>query len=389
MAVTEWGDPIEVNGVRPAWLRDDAQWVSWSRRDDARGVCDAGDLNWDDRGWSAKTLEVETIRLPADHWAYQAIRKGLTPWGGGTEAPADWAPGDEVMFRGGQVFGAGKIWQWTHGHANRADDIIGYHPRVEPVTEIIEAQIQGDPLPGTEETVQPSVSDFWPKGPYMPYGTSNAIGSQTQFFCATGDPDFLKDDTRRWAIIDAATWDQTQQTVRDLTAERDAAVSGMREAAAMLSTCLKAYAVAEEQPVEETETPDEGEWVKASHGGFRHAYPELFAFGPWQSPDNLPIGAAYQWRSPDDTREVMPGVWRHDGMGDGQTWGSTKIRRAYRIGEWHNWFGSKTPGLEVGTVYHWHYLDDPKVRGPITQETADGCWSAVTSFCPIKAAPQP
>lgn len=119
---TRWGDPIEVNGVRPEWLGDDELTVI--------------KLSMDSYGTGPQELHVQqiwwestsAIRLHRDHPAYTALAAGFTPWGGGESAPDDW-DGGEVLFRDGGVgtiFRSSVCW-------NRDDpchsDIIGYRKR--------------------------------------------------------------------------------------------------------------------------------------------------------------------------------------------------------------------------------------------------------------------
>lgn len=115
----QWGDPIDVNGVRPAWLRDEVKvlpfwdggmgWYCWEGGASAKCVA----------GWP----RVTKIRLPADHWAYPVIAKGFTPWDGGDHAPDDWDGGKVLRAGDGTPWVApwGQApWHWAQG------DIIGY-----------------------------------------------------------------------------------------------------------------------------------------------------------------------------------------------------------------------------------------------------------------------
>lgn len=90
-ASDEWGAEIEVNGVRPDWLRDDDRVFTergWSCKDEYT----TGDItNW---------FPGKAIRLPADHPYYTATEKGFTYWPGGDAAPADWDGGDVLLDDG-------------------------------------------------------------------------------------------------------------------------------------------------------------------------------------------------------------------------------------------------------------------------------------------------
>lgn len=125
-----WGDPIEVNGIRPAWLADDER-IQWMKGQDWRGPCDAKDHNWGPYIHTPNT-ETAAIRLSADHFAYLAIAKGYQPWGGGDSAPEDWDSG-EVLLRGGYTYQPDKsldeVWTWEPKNDPRdmaSEDCVGY-----------------------------------------------------------------------------------------------------------------------------------------------------------------------------------------------------------------------------------------------------------------------
>lgn len=131
----QWGDPIEVNGERPVWLGDD----DLLQYQTANGWADKW---WPDEGMSAGRNWVaaswhstQRIRLAADHWVYEALRRGMVPWAGGDEAPGDWDGGDvllapedrwedEEMLSGDNPF-IDRCWKPLTGHAR----IIGYKRR--------------------------------------------------------------------------------------------------------------------------------------------------------------------------------------------------------------------------------------------------------------------
>jgi len=152
MTDTVWGDPIEVNGERPAWLaNDDRVWFHNSRGYNEQG-----------RIVGALAFElVDTIRLPADHFAYLAIAKGFTPWGGQTTkrmeagpAPHDWDAG-EVLYRNGKIDDCDDDWSWGDGDC----DIIGYRRRSE--------QLAGD----TVTIARMTEAQWWAK--WHAHGTSS------------------------------------------------------------------------------------------------------------------------------------------------------------------------------------------------------------------------
>lgn len=119
-----WGDPIEVNGVRPDWLRDgDKVNPAWH--------CD-GEIS--EYGYEVKDnrkiVRVEKlahIRLPATHAYYTATSRGFTYWPGGDSAPQDW-DGGEVLLESGEI-GDGNVWD--HHPSRSPTRIIGYRKRVE------------------------------------------------------------------------------------------------------------------------------------------------------------------------------------------------------------------------------------------------------------------
>lgn len=125
MTDTVWGDEIQVDGKRPAWLADDER-IKWAN-DWHWGVTTAEELSW---AGGLGAPPVETIRLPADHFAYLAIAKGFEPWGGGWVAPTDW-DGDRsgILYRDGDTLGRQPN---TWGHLGGFSDIIGYRKRAEP-----------------------------------------------------------------------------------------------------------------------------------------------------------------------------------------------------------------------------------------------------------------
>lgn len=130
--VMEWGPEIKVDGVQPKWLSGDTV-MQWKKPGSADwgGSCRAMDHNW---GPYIHTSNTETtfIRLHGDHFAYTAIAKGFTPWGGGSEAPMDW-DGFAVLTRNGDLvdpYGGGdprhsRLWN----NDGLSVDIIGYHPK--------------------------------------------------------------------------------------------------------------------------------------------------------------------------------------------------------------------------------------------------------------------
>lgn len=126
----EWGAEIEVNGVRPVWLKDNEPLLKQHNCPDDADCHNA----WQElRTYQISWLFAKAIRLPADHWAYIAINAGFEPFAGGNKAPEDWDQG-EVLFgdfsvdhTSGSFSEKDSIcWQWTDGKADDCD-IIGYH----------------------------------------------------------------------------------------------------------------------------------------------------------------------------------------------------------------------------------------------------------------------
>lgn len=133
-----WGEAIAVNGVRPLWLRagDLIQWageykVEWLPKEGRSSILYC-QIDYD--------INIRFIRLPADHWAYEPIRRGFTPWAGDVDGkkPEDWDKGP-VLYSCGVVQGGGgdaKDWRavdWRH--LGFSTDIIGYKPRPAAATE--------------------------------------------------------------------------------------------------------------------------------------------------------------------------------------------------------------------------------------------------------------
>lgn len=123
----EWGEVIEVNGVRPDWLRDD-EVVDWSHHKSSGRVHAAG-LAW--AGQPGYDNAVKTIRLPADHPYYTVqahnAKHGtnFAYWPGGDNAPDDW-DGGEILFRAGTTSSSGD-WIWSrYGESCEPGHIIGY-----------------------------------------------------------------------------------------------------------------------------------------------------------------------------------------------------------------------------------------------------------------------
>lgn len=131
-----WGGPITVNEKRPIWLKDD-DILRWYRND-GKGY------DWENRYYKHTNLRmlswcgVDTIRLPADHWAYLAIAKGFEPWLGSPErkAPSDW-DGGLVLRRDGDIDTVGPYpasWDHIPNYAPHRD-VIGYRKKEEAVAE--------------------------------------------------------------------------------------------------------------------------------------------------------------------------------------------------------------------------------------------------------------
>ena len=126
-----WGEEIEVNGVRPEWLRgrvlcDLKTSCGWRNEGGELAAAPAEDWAWSQRDGEPCIL---AIRLPSDHFAYTALAAGFELWGGGDEAPKDW-DGDlhGVIVRCGATIGNyASYWQHTGGEY----DIIGYRKRAE------------------------------------------------------------------------------------------------------------------------------------------------------------------------------------------------------------------------------------------------------------------
>lgn len=125
----KWGDPIECNGMRPDWLRDDEPctvlWAATSFGDEKWSDLDSGEYTvwnfWGSGNWKA-------FRLRDDHPAYVALARGFHPWSGGESAPDDWDAAQPVLFRD-RFAHTGAAWHWGHCDTPHPRDIIGYGKR--------------------------------------------------------------------------------------------------------------------------------------------------------------------------------------------------------------------------------------------------------------------
>lgn len=122
----KWGDPIECNGVRPDWLRDD------ERVCDIDPGCATNGKERAAKHWNWRLIKAFCVR--SDHPAYVALARGFHPWSGGESAPDDWDATQPVILRNGIVMEA-PVTSWRHPWNDQADcgnhDIIGYRKRVE------------------------------------------------------------------------------------------------------------------------------------------------------------------------------------------------------------------------------------------------------------------
>lgn len=139
-----WGEPIEVNGVRPSWLKpDDGDGGEIKYR--GKWFPQIGKYgNWD---WGG----VEAIRLPASHPYYTVQRynaehgTSFVYWPGGGSAPADWDGGDVLRIGDSHYhptptyvapYEVNQRWHSLEGpnrrHGENFCDIIGYTRHTEP-----------------------------------------------------------------------------------------------------------------------------------------------------------------------------------------------------------------------------------------------------------------
>lgn len=144
-----WGQPIEVNGVCPEWLRAtdlvDLK-TSWGWRYSGRRE-PSGSLP-KNLAWEAPEGQpnILAIRLPAEHPYYLATSKDFTYWPGGDEAPGDWdrdASPNAIWRNGDEATHHSTSW----AHIGSPADIIGYHKK------------QAEPL--KPETSPPLTENIW------------------------------------------------------------------------------------------------------------------------------------------------------------------------------------------------------------------------------------
>ena len=111
----EYGPEIAVDGM-PDWLGGDEKVIGRWGED----TWYSGGATW--KKCYASPGTITAIRLPADHWAYNAIDAGFIPWGGGDAAPEGVT---DVLFRvGSPCATSGTGLRWTH--IGWEGDIIGY-----------------------------------------------------------------------------------------------------------------------------------------------------------------------------------------------------------------------------------------------------------------------
>lgn len=112
----KWGDPIECNGVRPDWLRDN------ERVRDIDPGCATNGIERAAKNWNWTRIKAFCVR--DDHPAYVALARGFHPWSGGESAPDDW-DGGTVLLRDGT--------EWPH-YPTWTDcgtrSIIGYNRKL-------------------------------------------------------------------------------------------------------------------------------------------------------------------------------------------------------------------------------------------------------------------
>lgn len=176
--MTEWGEPIEVNGVRPEWLQ-------------ATDVCDlrTGMGGWcypssnisdgsDPEGWAWKhddgSVCITHIRLPSSHPYYTVARynaehgANFTYWPGGESAPDDW-DGGNVLRGDGKLLYARHIGNWGLFNAPSCH-IIGYnaHLKVRSMAIPDESPLHATPEPDrfTNESPIRAFTDWQTTGNY-------------------------------------------------------------------------------------------------------------------------------------------------------------------------------------------------------------------------------
>lgn len=149
----EWGEAIEVNGVRPDWLRGPEKLV-WLKTfdwlEDTKQLCDVPAEDW---AWSHSDgrPNIVAIKLPDDHPYYTVqahnAKHGtnFAYWPGGDNAPEDWDGGEILSRAGSKSLGGDWIWSRYGGPCNpghiigytrkAADKPVGDHVSVKCVTE--------------------------------------------------------------------------------------------------------------------------------------------------------------------------------------------------------------------------------------------------------------
>lgn len=102
---------------------------------------------------------------------------------------------------------------------------------------------------------------------------------------------------------------------------------------------------------------------------------EGYVFGPWVDVtrgDAAIAGAFYEYgHSLGDIQKRSAPVFH----------GSLKVRRAYRIGEWHDWDGSREIPLAAGTLHDWRGESGQEYLADIALEHE--YWGVVAAFRPL------
>ena len=128
-----WGEPIEVNGVRPSWLRDEEE-CKWGSSFKCLGAVERAN----ESAWRV----INYIRLPASHPYYTVQRynaehgTSFVYWSGGDDAPADWDGGASLDAQCRIILPYVDSLNWNAVTPDTPYDgklnIIGYTRRAEP-----------------------------------------------------------------------------------------------------------------------------------------------------------------------------------------------------------------------------------------------------------------
>jgi hypothetical protein len=344
--ISEWGAKIPLDGYRPDWL------------DDSDRFTRNGGPSWLVHQFAASDwMETEAIQLVPGHWAYEPIKRGFTPWAGGATAPADW-DGGKALLRDGAIFmpTSKTHSNWQRGYAGDcaryADlDIIGYNHRAFAAPET-------PPAP-TLSFSAADIADIVTNSGRLAERVKELLDANN------GLVEEVRDIRR--------DFEKSQDDLATVTADRDEWVAAFRD----LNSRFQRHEDAARKTLAMSAKAGAA-WAAAAEA------PE-YVFGPWVNGGEFraPVNAPYEWRCINGS-QPYPGIKFNSGSLKPEI---HEFRRAYRIGEWHDWDGTKAGPFEQGVTYNVDWGDAKSDR--LFTAHSDQDWSIVKRFLPISAPAQP